>query len=60
MAYRITKTGNETSDSVVELVADAAADILELPTTYGPGSTVFVIATSSVYMLGNDKVWHQI
>ena len=56
-----------------EFTVDAVADISKLPTTttggtdelsyMGPvkmGSTAFVIATSSVYMLGSNDEWTEI
>lgn len=56
--YKI--TGNLQA-GVVEITADTVNDIDELPTTgISAGSTCFVIENSSVYMLGNDEVWHEI
>ena len=50
-------------NGIVEYICDAAADVNNLPknsSIAAPGSTCFVIATSEVYMLGNDLVWHKI
>lgn len=55
-----TKTGMKDTPGVVELVVDNDADVLTLPTHYAPGSTCIVVATSSVYMLNNQKVWTQL
>lgn len=57
-----------------EFVCDTATDLSDLPTTstggsgtlsyitepIKPGSTAFVIADSSVYMLGSDGEWTEI
>lgn len=36
----------------VSIIADTRKDIQNIPTTYGMGSTIFVIEDSSVWMLG--------
>jgi hypothetical protein len=55
------QSGNEAA-YLTEYIADTEADVLDLPHIGDclPGSTCFVIATSAVYMLGNDDVWHEI
>jgi len=58
--YKIYKNGDTTTAHVQEYVADTPADIAELPTDMEPGSTCLVISNSAVYMLGNDKQWHEI
>lgn len=50
--YKI--TGNLQAGAV-EITADTDADVEELPTKYGVGSTCFVIDSSTVYMLNNEK-----
>lgn len=60
MAYRVSKTSNEISSDIIEIVADARNEVETIPTTYGSGSTIFVIEDSSVWMLGNDKHWHEL
>ena len=60
MAYRITVNGNNVQSSVVEIIADTVSDIEDLPTDVGVGSDCICIEDSSVFMLGNDKVWHQL
>lgn len=45
--------------NVVELVVDKEVDILTLPTSYAPGSTVFIIETSKAYMLSNEHNWEE-
>lgn len=58
--YKVIKNGDNTSSAVAELVADTTSDITDLPTDLGAGSSCIVIENSSVWMLGNDKEWHQL
>jgi hypothetical protein len=58
--YKIIKNGDNTSASVVQLVADQDSDVDLLPKNVGVGSTCVVIGSSSVYMMGNDKEWHKL
>ena len=58
--YKIIKNGDNTSASVVQLVADHDSDVELLPKNVGVGSTCVVIGSSSVYMMGNDKEWHKL
>ena len=58
--YRILKNGDTTQADILEITADNLTDISELPTTCGAGSTCLVIENSSVWVLGNDKKWHQL
>jgi len=60
MATILYKNGDNTSSSVVELVADTVADIDSLETSYCPGSTCLVTENSSVYMLSPDGVWREL
>lgn len=56
--YSITK---QSKGYVTEFVVDYLTDITTLPITpYAIGSTCFCIEDSSVWMLGNDRQWHQI
>ena len=55
--YKITKN---LQAGVVEIIADERDDVEELATYYGVGSTCFVIEDSSVQMLGNDAVQHEL
>ncbi len=55
--YSTIKTGDKQSPYVVELIADTDEDISTLPTHYAPGSTCIVVASSSVYVLNNQKEW---
>lgn len=56
----ITSQRGEVEAYVMELVADVEADVETITIDCAPGSTCFVIETSNVYMLGNDKKWHEI
>ena len=58
--FSVTANGDNIQSSVVEIVADNLTDITNLPTEYGVGSSCIVLENSSVWMLGNDKVWHQL
>ena len=60
MAYKVMKNADTTQSSVVEIVADTLADIGDLETDFGVGSDCIVLEDSSVWMLGNDKVWHEL
>lgn len=60
MAYSVTKNGESISSSVIEIIADTNADIESLPTNVGAGSSCLVLNTGAVYILGNDKVWHEV
>jgi len=42
------------------LVADTTSDVDGLPVEFAPGSTCVVIEDSSLWILGNDKIWHEI
>lgn len=56
----IIKNAEDVQYNVVELACDTAAEVANAPTNYAPGSTLFVIATSDVYMLNASKVWTKI
>lgn len=60
MAYKIIANGEDVQSSVVEIIVDTRADMDTLPTDYSAGSDSIVIEDSSVWMLGNDKQWHEI
>lgn len=46
--------------NIVELVIDTEADRQALSTDFAPGSTVFVVENSFVYMLNGNKEWKKI
>lgn len=59
--YNVISNGNNVQSAVTEFVADTLNDIDTLPTTgITPGSDCIVLEDSSVWMLGNDKTWHQL
>ncbi len=70
MAFSVYRNSDITAAYVTEIVADKLSDIDEtnseydaenaVSTDFTPGSTCIVIEDSSVWMLGNDKKWHEI
>ena len=61
MAYKVLSNGNTIQSDVVELVVDTLTELQdEVPTTFGVGSDCIVLEDSSVWMLGNDKTWHEL
>lgn len=58
--YSIKQQGDTVQTYVIEAVADTRADIANLPTTWAVGSTCLVIEDSSVWILGNDLIWHEL
>lgn len=60
MAYSSYQNSNNIVPYYAALVADTNADVDKLPTDFAPGSTCLVIEDSSLWILGNDKIWHKI
>lgn len=60
MAYSSYQNSDNIVPYYVALVADTNTDVAELSTDFAPGSTCLVIEDSSLWILGNDKTWHQI
>ena len=58
--YSIKQQGDTVQSYVIEAVTDTRADIASLPTTWAVGSTCLVIEDSSVWILGNDLIWHEL
>lgn len=59
--FNIMKQSGKEEAYVTEYVADTIADVTNLPTDKcSPGSVCFVVATSQVYMLNNNKEWKEI
>lgn len=58
--YSIKQQGDTVQTYVIEAVADTRADIASLPTTWAVGSTCLIIEDSSVWILGNDLIWHEL
>ena len=60
MAYKVTSNGTNVQSDVVEIVIDTKADLDDVPTTFGIGSDVICLEDSLVFMLGNDRAWHEL
>jgi hypothetical protein len=58
--YKIIKNGDNTNSGVAERIAGELTDIDTLPTNVSAGSSCICLENSSVWMLGNDKQWHQL
>lgn len=58
--YGIKQQGDTVQNGIMEFVADTRADIDQIPTKWGMGSTCLVIEDSSVWILGSDKKWHEV
>ena len=58
--YSIKQQGDTVQSYDIEAVADTREDIASLPTTWAVGSTCLVIEDSSVWILGNDLIWHEL
>jgi len=58
--YRVIKNGDVTQADILEITADNLTDVDDLPKTCGAGSSCIVLENSSVWVLGNDKEWHQL
>ena len=55
------KLMKRTGFNLVEYIVSAEAEIAELPKNVEQGSTAYVIATSTVYMLDEeDKQWKKL
>jgi len=69
-SFRVYRNSDITAAYVTEIVADKLSAIDEtnseyntknaVSTNFTPGSTCLVLENSSVWMLGNDKKWHEI
>ncbi len=61
MAYKVIQNGNNIQSKVVEVVADTRSDIEDLTLEDSEvGSTCVVLEDGSVWMVGNDKIWHEL
>lgn len=64
MSYAITSQNGHTSYGVKEFVIDKKQDLEAFENSIdintAPGSTVFIVETSEVYMLNNKKEWVEI
>lgn len=57
--FSVTANGDHVSPNKVEITADLLSDLNDISTTYDVGSVCIVLQDSSVWMLGNDKTWHE-
>ena len=58
--YTIIQQGDTVQNYILEVACDSRTDVTNLPTNWASGSTCIVIEDSSVWMLGNDKIWHEL
>lgn len=58
--YRITTNGQNVASDIAEIIIDTVADLENVPTDFGSGSSLLCLEDSSVYVLGIDKEWHKI
>jgi len=59
MSYSIIQQGDTVQTYIKQVVCDTVAEVQELPTDWASGSSCIVIEDSSLWMLGNDKQWHE-
>jgi len=62
MAYTIIQQGDTVQYNIYATECDTLEDLASLPSTdkWSAGSTCIVLEDSSVWMLGNDGIWHEI
>ena len=61
MSYRISKQSGKTTYNLKEFTIDTYADITKINTTQlAVGSVVFVIDTSTSYMLNSKRQWIEV
>lgn len=60
MAYSIIQQGDTVDTYIMEVMVDNKSDVATLPVNWQSGSSCIVLEDTSVWMLGNDKVWHEI
>lgn len=56
----VIKNGEDVLYNVMELACDTEDDVATASTDYRPGSVLFVMSTSNVYMLNSEKTWVKI
>lgn len=59
MNYTIIQQGDTVQTYIMEVMCDNRTDVESLPTNWSAGSSCLVIEDSSLWMLGNDKKWHE-
>ena len=56
----INRQGDTDQYDIISYTVDSLSDIASLPTNAAMGSICICIENSSVWMLGGDKIWHEI
>ena len=56
----VNRQGDTDQYDVISYTVDSLSDIASLPINAAMGSTCICIENSSVWMLGGDKIWHEI
>lgn len=57
MGYSIYKQDSNISYNLKKFIADTPSDLSTIPTTCAAGSTIFIISTSTKYMLNTRGEW---
>lgn len=61
MSYRISKQSGKTTYNLKEFTVDVESDISKInKSQLAVGSTVFVIDTSTSYMLNSQRIWKEV
>lgn len=60
MGYCVIRNNNKYIYNLVEIICDLESDVVSIPTTFSPGSKVFVVDSSSYYMLNASKEWKKL
>ena len=60
--YNVIKSSDNITPYIMEYVVSTRADINTLPVkpTCAAGSTCICLEDSSVWMLGDDSIWHEL
>lgn len=60
MGYCVIRNNNKYIYNLAEIICDLESDVVSIPTTFSPGSKVFVVDSSSYYMLNASKEWKKL
>ncbi len=60
ITYTVIQQGDTVQSYVLEVMCDTRQDLANLPTDWAAGSNCIVLEDSSVHMLGNDGIWHEL
>lgn len=60
MGYCVIRNNNKYIYNLVEIICDLDSDVTDIPTTFSPGSKIFVVDSSSYYMLNASKEWKKL